>query len=289
MGLAKYLSAHGLIWQRSPEDTTGLALVVLSYAAYHHTTTLFHLVDGEINVWLRLTTEDEQDETFWTKVSHSSLYHSLYANRLCQFTQSIAAYVERSYPSDKQASLTLQTFLSRINFRASEFRLRHEMLHKLAVSKLEALHMQDNKSSSAGVTRLTLLAAIFLPASLSSSLLAMSTRFKDLNLLLYDFIGVFFLLGALALFAYGAVIAGTRIRATVKIATKLGLGKRQFTFMIFLVVTPAVIITTTFLIGMFWDARNGGIALATGLALYIVLVIGVWCCVYIWAALYLGV
>jgi hypothetical protein len=48
------------------------------------------------------------------------------------------------------------------------------------------------------VNQLTLLAAFFLPLSLAAAVLSMQTRFVDLNLLLYDFIGVMVILAALA-------------------------------------------------------------------------------------------
>ena len=62
------------------------------------------------------------------------------------------------------------------------------------------------KSAEASA-RLTLLAAIFLPLSLSTSLLAMSTRLKNLHLLLYDFVGVAIIFSGLAVFLYGIVVS----------------------------------------------------------------------------------
>lgn len=46
------------------------------------------------------------------------------------------------------------------------------------------------------MSNLTLIATIFLPLSLGSSLLSMQTRFADLGLLLYDFVGVGVLLAS---------------------------------------------------------------------------------------------
>lgn len=48
------------------------------------------------------------------------------------------------------------------------------------------------------VNQLTLLAAFFLPLSLSAAILSMQTRFADLGVLLYDFLGVMVILVALA-------------------------------------------------------------------------------------------
>ena len=56
--------------------------------------------------------------------------------------------------------------------------------------------------ASEGVTRLTVLAAVFLPLSLASSMLAMEHRLTDLHLRLFDFVGIFFVLSSLAFVAY---------------------------------------------------------------------------------------
>ena len=55
---------------------------------------------------------------------------------------------------------------------------------------------------SISIKRLTILAAVFLPLSLASSILSMQTRFVQLHSLLYDFLGVFILLASLAFLTY---------------------------------------------------------------------------------------
>ncbi|KAI4114067.1 MAG: hypothetical protein LQ338_008061 [Usnochroma carphineum] len=64
-----------------------------------------------------------------------------------------------------------------------------------------------NVHESQSVKRLTMLATVFLPLSLSSSILAMSTRLVDLHLLLYDFVGVSLILGSLAFTLYSTIAA----------------------------------------------------------------------------------
>lgn len=64
---------------------------------------------------------------------------------------------------------------------------------------------------SVSIKRLTVLAAFFLPLSLATSLLSMSTRFKDLHLLLYDFVGVFFLISTFTILGYFALGIYTRL------------------------------------------------------------------------------
>lgn len=68
-----------------------------------------------------------------------------------------------------------------------------------------------NMHESLSVRRLTILATIFLPLSLSSSILSMQTRFVDLKLRLYDFIGVFVIVGT------GAVVLLMVVRVTSKV------------------------------------------------------------------------
>lgn len=55
-----------------------------------------------------------------------------------------------------------------------------------------------NIKQANSVTQLTRLAAIFLPLSLAAGVLSMQTRFADLKLLLYDFVGVMLILGTVA-------------------------------------------------------------------------------------------
>ncbi len=67
------------------------------------------------------------------------------------------------------------------------------------------IQLQSDKvaiKSADAAFRLATLATVFLPLSLASSLLAMTTRFKDLRLLLYDFLGVSVLLVTAALLAW---------------------------------------------------------------------------------------
>lgn len=71
----------------------------------------------------------------------------------------------------------------------------------------ERFHVETgNKLSTRqanSVSQLTMLAAIFLPLSLSAAVLSMQTRFADLHLLLYDFLGVIVILGTVALLVAG--------------------------------------------------------------------------------------
>jgi hypothetical protein len=77
--------------------------------------------------------------------------------------------------------------------RASRFRE--------AQIEAQEIHLKRvNGKQADSVNRLTLLAAIFLPLSLAAGVLSMQTRFADLNILLYDFVGVVILLGSITAF-----------------------------------------------------------------------------------------
>jgi hypothetical protein len=60
-------------------------------------------------------------------------------------------------------------------------------------------------NENASVKRLTIMASLFLPMTLSTSLLSMQTRVIDLRLLIWDFLGVFFLIGTLMMVSYALV------------------------------------------------------------------------------------
>lgn len=64
-------------------------------------------------------------------------------------------------------------------------------IHKVTVSRF-------NVEQASSVSQLTLIAAFSLPLSLAAGILSMQTRFAQLDLLLYDFVGVVFLLATIA-------------------------------------------------------------------------------------------
>lgn len=57
---------------------------------------------------------------------------------------------------------------------------------------------QLNMEKSNSVKRLSILATVFLPLSLSASILSMQNRLTDLGLKLFDFLGLFLILGSAA-------------------------------------------------------------------------------------------
>lgn len=73
-------------------------------------------------------------------------------------------------------------------------------------NRLRFLEIGRTLHESRRVQLLSLLAIIFLPLSLASSILSMQTRFVDLHYLLYDFFGVIFLLGTLTFILLGVLL-----------------------------------------------------------------------------------
>jgi hypothetical protein len=72
--------------------------------------------------------------------------------------------------------------------RAIKNRVDDFLSNLQSISDVQKSLTQESQEGS--IKRLTLLAALFLPLSLASSLLSMGTRAKDLGLLWYDYVGI---------------------------------------------------------------------------------------------------
>jgi hypothetical protein len=94
----------------------------------------------------------------------------------------------------------------RIESHAKLQRLQHRIddLTSNFNSTLEVKEMLVEESHTQSVKRLTLIAAIFLPLGLASSLLSMQTRVIDLGVLWYDYFGICFLLFFVGVHIYQA-------------------------------------------------------------------------------------
>lgn len=118
--------------------------------------------------------------------------------------------------------------------------------------------------------RLTILATIFLPLSLSAGILGMQSRFKNLGPLLYDFFGVvFILLTAVILTLLTIIFLGS-----VQEQTSRYLGERKVEFVYgfvwaitnLAVVVLGALVLSSFLVGMFKDVVLGAKILGFGFA-----------------------
>jgi hypothetical protein len=158
--------------------------------------------------------------------------------------------------------------------------------------RLEETNKILNIRESISVRRLTLLAAFFLLLSLSASIIGMQTRFAELNLLLYDFIGVFVVICALTILMYciGLVVSRSTIRQPIpwhqpwviwdkvkdNVSNFMNL-KGYFYFnsiSVYIVYTTAVVlVTASFTIGMVLNAILGLKVLGYGLSGLVLLII----------------
>jgi hypothetical protein len=126
---------------------------------------------------------------------------------------------------------------------------------------------------SESVKPLTILAAFFLPLSLSSSILAMRTRLVDLHLLLYDFVGVFTILASLAILLYVVIGPGIKVARRVNVAFNFHPEGEESWKMVnysFALIFWAMI-TSSFIVGMVKDAILGLEVLAYRSAGFLVL------------------
>jgi hypothetical protein len=141
---------------------------------------------------------------------------------------------------------------------------------------LKFLQLRRNIQESNSLWTLSVLASIFLPLSLASSVLSMQTRFVDLHYLLYDFCGVIVLL--LTLVAVILLMVKLSLSVTDKLAefSRSKFFKTNF-FKIYLyplvsgvlslvALSIWVVILSSFIVGMSQDVGLGGRILGFGIA-----------------------
>ncbi|KAF2492991.1 hypothetical protein BU16DRAFT_95659 [Lophium mytilinum] len=156
---------------------------------------------------------------------------------------------------------------------------RIERINRTIETQNKLLNIRESTS----VKRLTILAALFLPASLASSFLSMSTRFKNLGPLLYDWLGV------LVIISSATIVLNFGVRAILYAKAKISraiwspwagwtvgrkferpvskLASRIFVVMQLLVYLAVWgIILACFALGMFRDFKLGGRVLGYGIA-----------------------
>jgi hypothetical protein len=136
--------------------------------------------------------------------------------KLLQEIANISNYADRQHSEVKAVSLVVEALLDKL-YPSLEKSVEFQKLNRdlRAISNSLTIHTGDlaprmearlkffeisrNIQESTSLWLLSLLAAIFLPLSLASSLLSMQTRLTELHYLLYDFFGVIILFGSGAL------------------------------------------------------------------------------------------
>jgi hypothetical protein len=142
-------------------------------------------------------------------------------------------------------------------YRTSAARLREQHI------EAQEIHLKwVNAKQADSVNQLTLLAAFFLPLSLAAGVLSMQTRFYDLHLLLYDFVGVVIIVASIAAFLAALNRWGPSIYEIITVSTYgwYGLQWAPWTKQVVKVTPPALwwlALLASFLVGMLKDVLFG--------------------------------
>lgn len=143
--------------------------------------------------------------------------------------------------------------------------------------KFAETHHAMRESTSVWI--LSILAAIFLPLSLATSILSMGTRFVKLGPLLYDFVGVVIILATMVIAFVGVMVGGMLLHHNWKkylrpfiISTRLGNAAQKMIKLTLMLSTGLniilfwMVLLTSFLVGMIKDINLGWKILGYGTA-----------------------
>jgi hypothetical protein len=128
-------------------------------------------------------------------------------------------------------------------------------------NRLKFLEMSRNIRESSSLWLLSLLAGIFLPLSLASSLLSMQSRLADLRYLLYDFCGVIVFFGTLAVASVQIIRQFAKRKGNIHNVFHV----RDWVHWV-LIVPEWMLIFSSFLVGMIKDVSLGLKVLGYGTA-----------------------
>lgn len=196
------------------------------------------------------------------------------------FVTAVGSFLDTLSLMDDQPNLKeFRILLSDVRGLCAEIDRRTISYSSRLSTRMELLQFGRSIHESTRVQLLSLLAAIFLPLSLASSILSMQTRFADLGVLLYDFFGVIILLGTLTAFIVGALILINKVTQQLRRRSKpmMPLVQRLVPTIISIsMFVPWALILTSFLIGMFKSVSLGIKILAAGLGLMVVAVLSTW-------------
>lgn len=139
---------------------------------------------------------------------------------------------------------------------------------------LKFLDLSRSLKQTRGLQHLTLLATIFLPMSLAASMLSMQTRFTDLKILLWDFFGVVFILGALASLLLTGISRYTKFREKDgRLLRDEDYRKRvRPKFVVYLkslLLLYGLLVLTSFICGMYVNLTAGAMVLGTSTSAYV--------------------
>lgn len=175
------------------------------------------VMDPQISPTEPLTEPSEYRTYLEVLISHQELLRELYA--LADAIDFVGMCLLAELPDDVALSPYKRHLSSKIWTLQHICRQRLECAERSKNSLIQGLKIRDREldiQESISVKRLTILATVFLPLSLSASILSMQSRFIELKLKLYDFIGVFVIVGS------AAVLILQLVKLTSKVKSKFG-------------------------------------------------------------------
>jgi hypothetical protein len=211
---------------------------------------LQHLSDpGRTTITPSFLQEISKDSYFWEHIQHNT---DIFAGAIESLLA--ACHLNSDLPNVQE----FRELLIEVQGICTEVRQRSDSISKRLEGRLKFIEIGQNYYETSGLRLLSLLAIIFLPLSLASSLLSMQTRFVDLHYLLYDFFGVIVLLGtitaAIVVFLKCASWRSETLNTRVTHEKALKAIRGGITFMI---IIPWTLILSSFLVGMLKDVGLG--------------------------------
>ncbi|KAF2012895.1 hypothetical protein BU24DRAFT_453210 [Aaosphaeria arxii CBS 175.79] len=216
-----------------------------------------------------------QDSYFWEQVQQN----------VALFLDAVGFFQKSLQLMDDLHSVTqFQEFFLELQALCTALENQTSSLSSRLNSRIQFFEIGRSLHESGRGQLLTLLAVIFLPLSLASSILSMQTRFTDLHYLIYDFFGVIFLLGTLTFILLGVLLllrwGYGEFRGWLEdskksnfLPTKLTWlwTKRTPIFTVLLLCIPWSLIVASFLVGMLNDIGIGLKVLGYGITGFITL------------------
>jgi hypothetical protein len=132
---------------------------------------------------------------------------------------------------------------------------------------LKFLDLSRNMRQADSVGMLTVLATIFLPMSLAASVLSMSTRFKDVGVLLYDLFGVVVIISVVIFILMILLFIVSMIKELLE-GMRFRPPRFVMTLVPFIFVPYGALVLASFLVGMFKDVGLGAKILGIGTAVW---------------------
>jgi hypothetical protein len=242
---------------------------------------IFHILRGRVEKLLRVedrtwVTLPSLDEPDWTRNTRRMLRKNVeindepYSVRLIHNFDGLNMYenvlsnaraMERAFKYLHESVGANSGPLLQSPFKVSALELEEycECAQRLVSYKSRAIEFDKNGieiEGSESVRRLTTLATIFLPLSLSSSILAMGSRVSELHYRIYDFFGLFCVLGTLMILGYPILRWATK-RKGWNLARPCSRVYILKIIIVFHLRCAGFLILVSFLVGMSKDANLG--------------------------------